>query len=150
MFQHAPVLIFHLLISFVFICLSIYGNLKGYIQVNLRHYGANPSPAAYQHHNFDHAIRERYGTSKMSTSNAKSDVDWKIYRASSIPGLSQVKSCLQLLCEDLVDPNPCVCDASLWVCTSFFSSGIVCCFNFFSLSQQVLGNTIHRRLLDPM
>lgn len=111
-------------------------NLKGYIQVNLRHYGANPSPAAYQHHNFDHAIRERYGTSKMSTSNAKSDVDWKIYRASSIPGLSQVKSCLQFLCEDLVDPEPLLClrCQSLGV-NLFFSSGLVCCFNFFSLNR---------------
>ena len=61
-------------------------NVPGFIKVALNHYGSNPSPVEYQHHNYDRSIRESYGSSKMSSAFPKSDVDWSIYRASTIPG----------------------------------------------------------------
>ena len=64
-------------------------HVPGFVEIALRHRGSNPSPLHYQHNNYDKAIRESYGSSKMSSSFPKSDVDWKVYRASFIPGPGQ-------------------------------------------------------------
>jgi hypothetical protein len=63
--------------------------VPGYIEHRLRLVGTNPSPVNYQHHNYDRAICESYGSSKFLKSNPKSDVDWLIHRASFIPGPGQ-------------------------------------------------------------
>ena len=92
--------------------------VPGYIEHRLRLVGANPSPVNYQHHNYDRAICESYGSSKFLKSNPKSDVDWLIHRASFIPGPGQYNPAQPFRSDVLHSSGACFSMPSLHAATT--------------------------------